>query len=112
MVWYKLVNKIGKNCLIANTLNTSEIQTKISLAKISQSPNLSQPPVQTPLNENQNNQTIEPIFMPLNFLKFESTLTITDLIDHVNKTIEKNLINGISCVNSETNDTFASDLVS
>jgi hypothetical protein len=49
--------------------------------------------------------------MPLNFLKLDGPITISELISNATYFEEKALFTGISCNYNETNDTFLSDLV-
>ncbi len=89
--------------MIANTFNANDINTSLNSLLTSSAHQL--------LNNHQQDDNNNPILMPLNFYKFESSLTLTDFINNTNEMKEKKLMNGVSCGLNETVDSFLADLV-
>ncbi len=52
-----------------------------------------------------------PLNMPVTFFKFESTITVSSIVDQIKENKNKGYYSGISCSYNETDDTFLSDLV-
>ncbi len=114
MACYKLISRIGKTCIIANVLNSSDFDTAFnttlsaSVTQIQSKPNSSQEAASNP-NQSHHEESNSQASVPLTFLKFECSVTVTDFIKNFNE--RKNSLNGISCTANESLDSFTSDLV-
>lgn len=102
--------------MIANVFNASDFDTQFNLSltaalnQIQVKPSNNQDAVNNSI-QNHQEQTSSSALMPLNFYKFESSLTITDFVKSFNESKEANLLNGVSCSSNESMDSFITDLV-
>ena len=65
-----------------------------------------------PNQSNSSLSTHEPLLMPISFLKYENTATVTDTAKHVTELKSKGLHVGYVCSSNEPDDAFLADLVS
>ena len=116
MACYKLISRVGKTCIIANVVNSSDYETTFnstlssSVAQIQSKPNNNQDAASNP-NQSHIEESNTLALVPLNFYKFECSLTVTDFIKSFNENKGKHSLNGISCSANESMDSFISDLV-
>ena len=124
LAWYKLHARLSEQCLIACTVKNSDHfdQTVANMVTERQSNNSNMEKI-SDVDETARTEiniivtkpaaapTI-PINMPVNFYKFENTLTVSSLIEQVKENTAKGKYSGMSCSYNETDDTFISDLVS
>ena len=59
----------------------------------------------------ESNKTKHSLLMPLNFFKFENTITVSSLAKQTQVHAGKKLAVGMTCGFNETDDSFISDLV-
>lgn len=122
LAWYKLHARLSEQCLIACTVKNSDHfdQTVANMVTERQSNNSNMEKI-SDVDETARTEiniivtkpaaapTI-PINMPVNFYKFENTLTVSSLIEQVKENAAKGNYSGMSCSYNETDDTFISDL--
>ena len=112
--WYKLLTRISKHCMIASTLKTNDFFNRNILKKMIEGETDSQQQDLENLQECEKmllatKKSLIP--MPVNFYRYENSVTITSFIDQINENKAK-CLNGLSCNYNETDDSFISDLVS
>ena len=109
--WYKLNAKISKSCFVANSsLVTNE--SLINHPPAHELQDITETATPRPNQSNSSLSTQEPLLMPVNFLKYENTATVSDTAKHVSELRSRGLQVGYTCSSNEPDDGFLADLVS